>query len=184
MREIEVKARLRNKIDFLAAADKLGIAFGQPIAQDDTTYEADLSYDDPNWNLFRLRKQSGKLILTMKHKASSRSRDNYEYETLVENESEVVKMLERLGYKFGVEINKKRRIAKYNDLELCLDEIEHLGNFVEVEKLAGDDADVDAVQNELWILLAQLGIHQDDRIHQGYDTLMRQFNSGFKVVPL
>ena len=39
MREIEVKAKLRDKAAFLTAADKLGITFGAAIAQDDTTIE-------------------------------------------------------------------------------------------------------------------------------------------------
>jgi len=174
MREIEVKAKLRDKEGFLKAAQKLGIQFNSVVVQEDKTYETELPYEDPNWNIFRLRKQDGKVTLTMKHKASTRSRDNYEYETVVENEDETIKILERLGYKFGIGVNKKRCIAKYNDLELCLDEIEYLGSFVEVEKLASDTADVDAIQSELWILLNKLGVEAKDRVHKGYDTLMHE----------
>ena len=174
MREIEVKAKLKDKDSFLEAAKKLGIQFGDIVFQEDKTYETTLPYGDSNWNIFRLRKQGNKTILTMKHKASTRSRDNYEYETIIENEDETIKILERLGYKFGIGINKKRRIAKYNDLELCLDEIEKLGSFVEVEKLANDDADVDIIQSELWNLLNKLGIVDSDRVHKGYDTLMHE----------
>jgi adenylate cyclase class 2 len=113
----------------------------------------------------------------MKHKASTRSRDNYEYETLIENELEVIKMLERLGYVRGVTINKKRRIAKHKDIELCIDEIDELGDFVEVEKLAEDDADVDKIQNTLWELLVSMGVKPADRVYKGYDTLMHQLKS-------
>ena len=178
MREIEVKAKLRNKASFLAAAEQLGIKFGEAIAQDDATYETDLPYADPNWNIFRIRAQNGQQILTMKHKASTRSRDNHEYETIIEDSSEIVKMLNRLGYTLGVRVRKDRRIAHYMGLEICLDELDELESFVEVEKLANDDADVDAVQDELWTLLSRLGIHADDRVHKGYDTLMRQLISG------
>jgi len=177
MREIEVKAKLLDKKSFLAAAEKLNIKFSNIITQIDTTYETAISYDDPNWNIFRIRKQDDKLILTMKHKASTRSRDNYEYETLIENELEVIKMLERLGYVRGVTINKKRRIAKHKDIELCIDEIDELGDFVEVEKLAEDDADVDKIQNTLWELLVSMGVKPADRVYKGYDTLMHQLKS-------
>ncbi|HWZ66122.1 MAG TPA: class IV adenylate cyclase [Patescibacteria group bacterium] len=175
MREIEVKAQLKDKDGFLKAAKQLGIQFNDIVIQEDKTYETKAPYDDPNWNIFRLRKQGNKIILTMKHKASTRSRDNYEYETVIENEDETVKMLERLGYGFGIGVNKKRRKAKYNDLELCLDEIDQLGSFVEVEKLAEDEADVDAIQSELWSLLESLGVDIKDRVHKGYDTLMHEF---------
>ncbi len=162
----------------MSAAQKLGIKFGEAIIQDDTTYMSDVAYDDPSWNIFRIRVQDGKQILTMKHHASSRSRDNHEFETVVEDSREIVKMLNRLGYTLGVRVFKERRIAHYHGLELCLDELDQLGSFVEVEKLAGDDADVDAIQGELWSLLASLGIDSEDRVHKGYDTLMRRHISG------
>lgn len=174
MREIEVKAKLKDKKSFLEAAKNLGIHFSDIIIQEDKTYETELPYSNPNWNIFRLRKQDDKVILTMKHKASSRSRDNYEYETEVENEADTIKILERLGYTFGIGINKKRRTAKYNGFELCLDEIEQLGSFVEVEKLTDDDVDVDEIQSELWSLLSKLGIEDKHQVHKGYDTLMHE----------
>lgn len=181
MREIEVKAKLRNKNLFLKATKNLNIEFSKVINQKDVTYEATLEHDDPNWNIFRIRKQDDILILTMKHKASTRKRDNYEYETVVANEHETVKILNRLGYKFAVEVNKKRRTARYKDLELCLDEVDKLGTFVEVERLIDNDADVDKVQDELWTLLIQLGVGPEDRIYQAYDTMMKQFLSDNKI---
>lgn len=172
MREIEVKARVRNKDKLLQKAATLGISFGKVITQDDTTYEVDLPWEDPNWNIFRIRKQADKTILTMKYKASNRSRDNHERETVIEDAEQMADILGRLGYHFGVHLRKHRQIAKYRDLELCLDEVDELGSFVEIEKLADDDADVDAVQDELWGLLLQLGVSPEDRVHKGYDTLM------------
>lgn len=174
MREIEVKAKLRNKQELLNKADKLGISFSEPYSQDDTTYETDLPKDDPGWNIFRIRKQTDKTILTMKYKASSRSRDNHERESVIEDADEVADMLERIGYSFGVRVKKTRQIAKYNGLEICVDEIDDLGAFVEVEELASDDADVDEIQGKLWGLLKELGVSSTDRVHKGYDSLMHE----------
>lgn len=174
MREIEVKAKVRNKDAILAAAKKLGIHFGEPFHQDDTTYENDTPRDDPRWNIFRIRKQSHKTILTMKYHASSRSRDNHERETVVQDADQIVDMLARVGYTPGVRISKTRRIAKFNGLEICLDEVESLGTFIEAEELAADDADVDAIQAKLWGVLLSLGVHPDDRTLLGYDLLMRE----------
>ena len=174
MREIEVKAKLKNKKELLLKAQDLGISFGPAITQDDYTYETSLSKDDPNWNIFRIRKQGNQTILTMKYKASSRSRDNHERESVVDNAKEIADMLERVGYSLGVRIKKTRQTTKYKDLELCLDEIDKLGTFIEVEKLAQDDVDVDEIQNDLWQLLIQLGVNPSDRVHKGYDTLMHE----------
>ena len=62
--------------------------------------------------IYRVRKQADKVILTIKHKASSRSRDNYEYKTVVEDAAETIKILERLGYTFGIGKNKKTSYCK------------------------------------------------------------------------
>lgn len=175
MREIEVKANVSDLDVLLKKAEELGIVFGKPITQDDTTYETTLSKEDPGWNIFRIRKQGDKTILTMKYKASSRSRDNHERETSISNANEVADMLERVGYTRGISIYKQRRVAKYHDLEICLDEVKKLGNFIEAEKLAEDDADVDAIQAELWDVLCKLGVQPKDRVHSGYDTLMYEF---------
>ena len=172
MREIEVKAKLRDKNKLLKKASELGISFGESIIQDDSTYETSIPKDDPNWNIFRIRKQNEKTILTIKYRASSISRDNHERESIIEDSGEVVDMLARVGYTLGVRIEKTRRTAKYKDLEICIDEVNKLGTFIEVEKLTNDDADVDLVQNELWKLLEELGVDKSDRIHKGYDTLM------------
>lgn len=175
MREIEVKARVKDKAALLENADRLGIHFGQPTVQDDTTYETTLPKDDPGWNIFRIRKQAGKTILTMKYKASDRSRDNHERETVVGDAGQVADMLERVGYTQGVHIVKTRQTAKHNGMEVCLDEVKNLGTFVEAEKLTDEHSDVDQVQAELWELLVTLGVTPEDRTHLGYDLLMREF---------
>jgi adenylate cyclase class 2 len=174
MREIEVKAVLKDRESFLKKASERGIIFGDPIIQEDTTYETTIPHSDPLWNIFRIRKQGDEVILTMKYKASTRSRDNHERETVIQDTDQVADMLERVGYSLGVCIRKSRRIAHHEELELCLDEIDGLGSFVEVEKLGEEDADVDAIQSQLWKLLLDLGISSQDRTHKGYDTMMHE----------
>ena len=177
MREIEVKAKLKDKTLLLNRASEMGIVFGDPIVQDDVTYETQIPKDNPDWNIFRIRKQGGQTILTMKYKASSRSRDNHERETTIADAGQVVDMLARVGYTPGVYIHKIRRVAHYKDLELCLDEVDGLGIFIEIEKLADEDADVDTIQAELWNILLELGVGADDRIHNGYSMLMHEYNT-------
>ena len=71
-----------------------------------------------------------------------------------------------------IEVKKHRQKARFNDMELCLDEIDDLGTFIEIEKLTNDE-DTERIQAELFDFLLTLGIQKEDRITQGYDTLMR-----------
>ncbi len=66
----------------------------------------------------------------------------------IEDANEIAHMLERLGYAHGVPIKKTRQIAKYNQLEICIDEVDGLGIFIEVEQLTNDDVDGDEIQKK------------------------------------
>lgn len=174
MREIEVKARLVDEHEVLVRAKKLGIAWSDPIVQEDTTYLSDTSKSDPSWNIFRVRKQGSRHILTMKYKAPSiQSRDNYELESDIAKPDEVIKMLERLGYVEDIYLKKTRRKAAYKGYEICLDDIDGYGAFIEVEKMASDDESAEAVYEELWTVLKELGVDKKDAFDRGYDMLVR-----------
>lgn len=175
MREIEAKARVSNTKLLINNSNKLGIYFGKTIIQEDAIFEPDIPKVDLNWNIFRIRKQEGKIIFTMKYKASKSSNDNYELETLIDNPQTVTHMLKRLGYPPSLNIRKKRRTAKYKNIEICLDEVDNLGNYIEVEKMCKNDANVEYVQSELWDVLLRLGVKPKDRVYKGYDTLMHDF---------
>lgn len=181
MREIEVKARLRDKPVFLVAVQKLGIELSEPVHQRDRTFEGNFDYSDrvQDWTIFRLREQNGECTLTMKHPASDRPHDNFEFESLVSNPDDVAKMLTRLGYPLGVEVRKQRRTAQYKDYEICFDEVEELGLFVEIEKLAEDDVDVDEIQEELLVILEEFSLKREDRVMVGYDVLMHELKGAF-----
>jgi adenylate cyclase class 2 len=77
-----------------------------------------------------------------------------------------------LGYSKTVEVKKKRVKTKFKDYEICLDEVDGLGSFIEVEKITSEDGE--AVQTELFKFLQSLGVKLEDRVRVGYDSLMWQ----------
>ena len=82
-------------------------------------------------------------------------------------------MLERVGYTFDVVIEKHRRKAHFGNYELCVDRVKDLGDFIEIEKMVDESANVDDVTDELWQVLEGFGVSEDVRYAKGYDTLMR-----------
>lgn len=52
-------------------------------------------------------------------------------------------------------------------VNVCLDSVENLGDFIEIEKLTDED-DGERVQEEL--VLVDLCVLREDRIFLGYDT--------------
>jgi predicted adenylyl cyclase CyaB len=72
-------------------------------------------------------------------------------------------------------VDKTRRTAKIGDYEICLDQVNELGDFAEFEKIVDDDANHDEVVAELWKFAEQFDISENDGKNlSGYDVMMKQ----------
>ena len=60
------------------------------------------------------------------------------------------------------------------EIEVCLDSVEGLGDFIWAEKLTEDNTDHQQVMDELWTLLERFGASRADEVTDGYDTLMNR----------
>jgi len=173
-KEIEVKARVSDLEVLAKKLENMGVVLSEPIIQNDQTFidESYGSYDkfQPGRNILRIRENNGKFIFTIKQ-SQSNELDSIERETEIAEPEEFREALLLMGYKPAVEIHKVRRKAKYKDYEICLDEVKELGSFVEVEKIT-DEKNADEVQNKLFEFLESLGVKREDRVTNGYDTLI------------
>jgi adenylate cyclase class 2 len=174
MREIEVKLKVNNLSELEKALAESGCMLSEPIFQHDVEY----SYKGLNNEfkgfkegdiMFRIRYTKDSAILTLK-KQKSNEMDNLEYETVLGNPKDMHEILLALDYQSSVEVKKMRRKGKLGEYEICLDEVERLGNFVELEKLTNDDDDHELVTEDLLQKLEQLGLSRKDQEFKGYDT--------------
>ena len=174
MREIEVKVRVNNFGDIEKKLNDNGCTLSEPISQHDVIYSLKSSTEE-----FESAKE-GDIIIRIRHmedgaqlnlkKQRSSEMDNLEYETEISNPEETHKILETLGWHPVVEVKKMRRKGKLGEYEICLDQVEKLGTFIELEKLTDDNADPEEVKNELFIKLESLGLSRKDEETRGYDT--------------
>ena len=178
MKEIEVKAKLRNRQGVIEQLTRLGCAFTEPVAQRDTVYAEKLGSLETfrsNRLFLRLRTVNGsKTLLTLKQPKSN-SLDKLEYETEVASAEEEENMLTLMGYQRGVVVSKTRITTHYQGYEICIDEVAGLGSFIEMEKLTEAGA-AEEIQNEMFAFLVSLGITPEDRVNLGYDLLLMQEN--------
>lgn len=179
MKEVELKARLREPEAVLARLQGLGCSFGKRVLQDDAVYVRETGSVEKyltNADYLRLRvEDDGTTLLTLKHHAG-RADDPHdaptEHETKVESRQEVARMLEVLGFHEAVRIQKARRKGKYGAWEVCFDEVENLGAFLELEEMLPEDANVPAVMGRMKEFLISLGVPEEDIGVSRYDTLM------------
>ena len=173
MKEIEVKAYLKNREEVIGKLKELGCILSEPIQQIDTVYtkvvDTTTSYNSANEHFLRIRKTSdGKCIFTVKEKMKQHMASK-EYETEVKDGAALEQALTLMGYSVANTLDKTRSTAHYNDYEVCLDDVVHLGSFIEVEKFSDENPDI--VVEELFKFLMTLGISKEDQVFKKYDTL-------------
>ena len=77
-----------------------------------------------------------------------------------------------MGFRPTVRIVKRRRTCSLGDMALCVDELDGLGVFLEVERIVPDGVPGEAVQAELARFVGSLGIDAEQTA-QTYDVLVR-----------
>lgn len=177
MREIEVKAKLNNKEQIISKLKSLGCVFEESKKQNDVVYVervGNLETFLSNKNFLRIRESNGKYLLTLKSNGEN-SLSKIEHETLVSSKEETENILKLIGMVPIVTVNKIRSISHYNQFEICIDGVEDLGDFIEVESVT-DEGDAEKIQNKMFSFLESLGIKKEDRVFEGYDILILKKN--------
>ena len=179
MREIEIKARVDDLSVVIATITKSGAKVSEPVSQHDRVYGipgvAGASDNKEPWLRIRTEtNQSGtKHYFTLKKSITSQL-DSIEHETEITDDQETAKIIELLGFVPYSDLTKSRQKARIGDMEICIDTIVGLGNFVEAEVLTSENADVEQVTTTLWKLFESFGIKRQQQIFDGYDVLMNK----------
>ena len=178
VREIEVKYRVEDLEALLVALKSRGIELSEPTFQDDQAYApAGWQFGDSKLGVafLRLRTAKGRHYFTLKQPADN-AQACLEYETQVTDRQAMHHAAIQMGYRPTVRIAKTRRVAALDGCSLCVDDVEGLGGFLELERMAPDDADTRAVQASLAAFVASLGI-EATRTDQTYDSLVHAAQS-------
>jgi len=94
----------------------------------------------------RVRYSNNKVILTYKGpKLDKVSKSREEYEAFVSGEIEQI--LQKLGYKEVLKVKKKRKVYRYKEYIISIDEVEDLGEYLEVELKSDNLRDVEKIES-------------------------------------
>lgn len=151
------------------------MVLSNPIKQHDVVYGVKDAEDNAPGSIWlRIRTENdSKTIFTLK-KQFKGGLDSIEHETEVDDASEMQAIINQLGFVLYSDLTKQRQKAKIGKIEICFDEVEELGVFIEAEKLAAEDADSDEVVKELWEILSDLSVNREDEVFDGYDVLLNR----------
>jgi len=175
MREIEIKAMVQDKASLLSAIKNAGIELSAPIKQHDVVYgQTGVADNAPGSIWLRIRTENDtKTIFTLKQQHTG-GLDSIEHETEISDAKELAAIIDTLGFTLYSDLTKTRQKAHYNDIEICLDEVENLGTFIEAEKLTDENSDGKGVVEQLWSELEKIGVDRSNEVFDGYDVLLNR----------
>jgi len=130
----------------------------------------------------RLRTNPDKVIFEYDKAVNMQADGNYEYaeeyETAISNKEEFIKILEFLDFKKAVTVDKQREYWDCGDLEIALDRINNLGDFIEVEAKGNFD-NIEEARKACLSFLNNIGIKNAERIEikKGYPVMLLEKNS-------
>lgn len=174
MREVEVKYHVQDVEALHLALKSAGIALSAPVVQDDQAYAPDgWSYGDSKLGVsfVRLRAIEGQHTFTLKRPAENALSCD-EHETAVDDPEQMHNAILAMGFYPTVRIMKTRRTAALPDMSLCLDEVEGIGTFLELERMVPAGTPGEVVQAELAGFVDGLGVVAR-RTDEPYDALVR-----------
>lgn len=129
----------------------------------------------------RVRTNPEKVIFEYDRSVGMKPDGNYdyaeEYETEVSSPEELKKILTFLDFKKVITVDKQREYWDCGDLEIALDKIKDLGDFIEVEA-KGKFKNADQAKQACFKFLSELGIKDAEsiQINNGYPMMLLEKN--------
>lgn len=161
--EIEVKSRLDDRRALERKLRRMG------AKRIDDAVEVDVYYNHPSRDFartdeaLRIRLSGGKASLTYKGpKLDDRSKSREEIIVRLDDPGNMQELLGKLGFYRVASVRKRRRMFALGKFELCVDRVQGLGDFFEIEVVAPKKG-YDKVRDEALGLLVELGGKEPER---------------------
>jgi len=140
--EVEIRAKVNDFSEIKKALNKIGANFRKSETQIDKIFGVAKFLDSEHkivegGIVARIREVNGKR--TLEFKEILREKGGIELNCEVANIEMAEKMLKKLDFEEGFTVKKSREIYSYQDSTICLDKVEQLGNFIEIEKMISID---------------------------------------------
>jgi adenylate cyclase class 2 len=174
VREIEVKYHVDDLEALLVVLKARGIELSDPVYQDDQAYAPDgWQFGDSKLGVSfaRLRTVDGRHYFAVKQPGEN-AQACLEYETEVADRAAMHGAILHMGYHPTVRVAKARRTATLERCSLCVDDVEGVGAFLELERMVPDDMPAEAIQAELAAFVAAFGVAAV-RTDETYDSLVQ-----------
>jgi len=159
--EVELKAYCDDREKIIGALGSLGAKFLHTLKQEDTYFNhpsRDFRVTD---EAFRIRRYNDKIIITYKGpKLGDRAKTRLEEEVEIDNFYSMKRICTYLGFTETRTVVKTRDVYRCGEIEVCVDRVENLGEFIELEKM---HTDREKGEQDIFDLASKLGLQKFER---------------------
>lgn len=176
-KEIEIKVRVEN-VKPLTKHLKDNAKFLNKNRQVDHYFSAphrNFVDKKPVEEWLRLRNEEGKHSITYKYWHYDKDgKSNYcdEYETVVEDVEKIGLILSALNFESLIKVDKNRESYEFEDYVVSIDNVDGLGDFVEVEYYGKDETEPKVITDKMVEFLKSLNVGKIHRNFVGYPFMM------------
>lgn len=177
MQEIEIKAKYTN----CSQKELEEYLTAHHYVRHHRIIQEDLYYNHPTRNFritdeaLRIRtegQEDGSSTCCITYKGANRShtgQNRSEIETTIADSVKACQILEALGFTPVARVHKDRTEFRKNNITICLDTLDGLGTYIEIEKLISDALTNEPETNSTEMELLQI-LHEIDFIHPQIET--------------
>ena len=181
MIEVEIKTVVRNREEIIEKLLQLGFQKEMQMKESDFYFDnesGDIRFSDKALRIRcceNLTTKKTESFMTYKGpKLDNVSMTRNEYEIEISNIETGMEILENLGYTSVYPVVKMRQYFKKGESRACLDQVENLGDFLELEIVVEDDRDRDKALDKIMLILQELGYEKKDVIRRSYLSMLQE----------
>jgi len=178
--EVEIKAKIElSQIkEIKEKLFSLGAILKEKLKENDIYFTAPHRDFIKSKECLRIRERNNLLELTYKGASTKEMIDKKQFwkeEINIQlccSKEEVLRLLESLGFKRIVEVEKEREKFVIGKHEITIDRVKNCGYFLEIERIVEDEREREKAISENFILLKKLGINEKKIITKPYRDLV------------
>jgi adenylate cyclase class 2 len=159
MIEVEIKSKIKNKEEIEKRLNDMGAVFVKKVKQVDKIFGHPSFLDKKNMIIDggivpRIRTVNNKSVLEFKE--IGREGGGFEIESNLSSIEMGLSLLEKLGFTESFTIDKTRNYYTYNDFEICVDDVDGIGSYIEIEKMVMNPEEKDQARGECLKIMAEI----------------------------
>ena len=177
MIEVEIRAKINNKSEVQSRLKEIGAILKRSVHQEDRVFGHEMFLDENKMIIegglsARIRQVDQNTWLEFKEISRNKGA-GIEIKANLDNIGEGLRFFEKLGFKEAFSINKQREVYSLNGFEICLDDVEQLGSFIEIEKAVLSQDETALVKEECLGLLEKIA-PESEVTNKKYGDLMQE----------